>query len=266
MNQYVLSLCACLAFFSSGSAYEEWGLPDLDAPTLIRPFAIEGRVQHQFLGRIDGSDKFDRFFGISDGADACFTLRSTVWSTAQAYVSYNNVQLFNQSRNEFVIGASYAVDLPWIFLHLQPDAQFFSYSSYRTFPEERFNNFFIQCAFRNDPIFGRVVALVDPGYDFDRKAFGLGLGLDVKVTNVVDVYGEYFPALNKSGDTLYAGRSIENPFSMGVKFTTAGHQFFLFLSNATEVGARHLMMGTLDNNLRFGFMLKRLFSFPYPWF
>jgi hypothetical protein len=251
MNRHILAMIASLAVVSTLFAYEDWSLPNLEAPTLIGPFGLEAQVQHQFLGRIDGSDKFDRFFGISDGADAWFTLRTVVWSSAQAYTSYDNLQIFNQSRNEFVVGTSYAVALPWIFLHVQPDGQFFSYSSYRTYPEKRFNNFFVQCAFQNDPLFGRFVALIDPGYDFDKRAFGLGLGLDAKVMGSLDVYGEYFPVVNKSADTLYPGRSIEPPFSMGVKFTTAGHQFFLFLSNATEIGARHLMMGTLDNNLRF---------------
>ena len=264
MNRCIISLCLCCVWFSSGSAYEDWGLPNLDAPVNVGAFGLIVQVQHQFLGRVDGSDKFDRFFGIGDGADACFSLRSVLWSTTHVYASYDNMQLFDQSRNEFVVGASHAFAIPALPLHVQPDAQFFSYSSYRTFPAQRHNNFFIQCVIRNDPFFDRFVALIDPGYDFDRNAFGLGVGLDAKLTDVLDVFGECFPALNTSDDTLYPGQSIQSPFFAGVKFATAGHQFFLFLSNATEIGPRHLMMGTLGNNLRFGFLLKRLFSFPSP--
>ena len=264
MTRCFLSIVACTALFSSSFAYEEWSIPNLTAPTVIKPFGLEVQFQHQFLGRIDGSDKFDRFFGIGDGADGCLTLRSAVWSTAQAYVSYDNMQLFNQSRNEFVVGTSYAAAVPWIFLHLQADGQFFSYASMKTYPEKRINNFFVQGALRNDPLFGRVAALIDVGYDFDREAFGLGLGTDVKVVDAFDVYGEYFPVLKKADNPLFPGRVIHNPFSLGVKITTAGHQFFFFFGNANEIGSSHLMMGTLDNNLRFGFMLKRLFSFPHP--
>ena len=266
MNRCFFSISACLVIVSSLFAYEEWSLPNLIAPTLIKPFALEGQFQHQFWGRIDGADKFDRFFGIADGAEGCFTLRAAVWSTAQVLVSYDNYQLFNQSKNEFVVGTSYAAAVPRIFLNVQADAQFFSYASMKTFPNKRFNNFFVQAALRNDPLFGRVVALVDAGYDFDRNAPGLGLGLDVKVIDALDVYGEYFPVLKKPYDPLFPGPIIRNPFSFGVKFTTAGHQFFIFFGNANEIGSRHLMMGTQDNNLRFGFALKRLFSFPYPWF
>jgi hypothetical protein len=266
MKCFVFSMSACLVIVSSLFAYDEWSLPNLIAPTLIIPFALEGQFQHQFWGRIDGSDKFDRFFGIADGAEGCFTLRAAVWSTAKVLVSYDNIQLFNQSKNEFVVGTSYAAAVPRIFLNVQADAQFFSYASMKTFPEKRFNNFFVQAALRNDPLFGRVVALVDAGYDFDREAFGIGLGLDVKVIDAFDVYGEYFPVLKKPYDPLFPGRIIQNPFSFGVKLTTAGHQFFIFFGNANEIGSRHLMMGTQDNNLRFGFALKRLFSFPYPWF
>jgi hypothetical protein len=266
MKLFVFSMIVFLATATSLFAYEEWSLPNLVAPTLIKPFAIEGQFQHQFLGRIDGADKFDRFFGIADGADGCFTLRTAVWSTAQVYISYDNMQLFSRSRNEFVMGTSYAAAVPWIFLNVQADAQFFSYASMKTFPNKRFNNFFVQAALRNDPLFGRVAGLVDAGYDFDREAFGLGLGLDVRVIDLLDIYGEYFPVLKKSDDPLFPGRNIRTPFSFGVKLTTAGHQFFIFFGNANEIGSRHLMAGTADNNLRFGFSLKRLFSFPYPWF
>jgi hypothetical protein len=266
MKKCVFSLGVFLAIVSSLFAYEEYSLPNLIAPTRIKPFALEVQFQHQFLGRIDGIDKFDRFFGISDGADGCFTLRSAVWSTAQIYGSYDNMQLFNQSRNEFVVGTSYATEIPRIFLHLQGDVQFFSYASFKTYPEKRFNNVFVQCALQNDPLFDRIAGIVDVGYDFDRDAYGLGLGLDVKVVDAINIYGEYFPVLKKFDDPLSSERTIRNPFLLGVKITTFRHQFFFFLGNATEIGSRHLMMGTLDNNLRFGFAIKRLFSFPYPWF
>ena len=237
MKKFVFSMGACVVMVSSLFAYEEWSLPNLAGPTLIKPLAIEGQFQHQFWGRIDGADKFDRFFGIADGAEGCFTLRTAVWSTAQVLVSYDNIQLFNNSRNEFVVGASYAAAVPWIFLNVQADAQYFSYASMKTSPEKRFNNYFVQVALRNDPLFGRVVALVDGGYDFDRKAYGLGLGLDVKVIDLLDVYGEYFPVLKKTYyDPLNPGRIIRNPYSFGVKFTTPGTSSSYFSAMPTKSG------------------------------
>jgi hypothetical protein len=77
MNRPLFAIAIFFSVASSLLAYEEWSLPNLDGPTLARPFSLEGQIQHQFLGRIDGRDKFDRFFGVSDGADACFTLRCT---------------------------------------------------------------------------------------------------------------------------------------------------------------------------------------------
>lgn len=266
MNRCIVSTFVSISIVTSLFAYEEWSLPNLTAPTVIKPFGLEAKYQHQFLGRIDGSDKFDRFFGLGDGADASITLRAVVWSGAQVYVDYDNMQLFNQSRNEFAVGTSYAVTVPWIFLRLQAEGQFFSYASFLTFPEKRRNNFFVMAALQNVPLFGRVAGLVNAGYDFDMKAFGLGLGLDIKVVDAVDVYGEYFPVVDKADDSLFAGRVARNPFSLGVKLTTAGHQFCVFFGNAAEIGPRHLMRGASDNNLRFGFDIKRLFSFPYPWF
>ncbi len=266
MNRSLLSFNVCITVVTCAFGYEEWSVPNVTAPTLIKPFGLEVQFQHQFLGRIDGKDKFDRFFGMGDGADANIALRAIVWSTAQVSVSYDNTQTFNLSTNEFTVGTSYAVTVPWVLVHIQADGQFFSYSSYETFPAERRNGFFVQCALQNDPLFGRVAGLADVGYDFDKKAFGLGLGLDIKVIGALDVYGEYFPVVDKKVDPLLPERTVVNPYSLGVKMTTAGHQFFIFLGNAVEIGSRHLMRGAPDNNLKLGFQLKRLFKFPYPWF
>jgi hypothetical protein len=259
-------IVVCITGVSSLFAYDEWNIPNLMAPTTVKPFGLEVRFQHQFTGRIDGKDNVARFFGLGDGADGCITVRAVVWNGAQVYASYDNMQLFNLSHNEFGVGTSYALAIPWIFLKLQADAQYFSYGSFKTYPEQRINNFFVQGSLQNDPLFGRVSAIVDVGFDFDKSAPGLGLGLIVKVIDILDVYGEFFPVLKKSDDPLFPDRTTQNPFSGGVKITTYGHQFCLNIGNATEIGPRHLMSGASDNNLKLGFEIKRLFSFPYPWF
>lgn len=262
MKRCLLSIAACFTIVTSPLAYEEWSVSDLIAPATVKPFGLEAGFQHKFLGRIDGNDNAGRLFGMGDGADAALTLRATVWSRTQVFVSYDNLQVFSHSHNEFTIGASCAMFVPWAFLRLQAGGEYYSYASVLVFPEERKNNFFFLGALQNDPLFGRIAGLVNIGYDFDKKAFGLGLGIDIKIVDAGDVFGEYFPVVDKKDDPVFNRGTIYNPFSFGVKISTAGHQFIIYTGNATEIGPRHLMRGASDNFLRFGFEIKRLFSFP----
>ena len=239
-------------------AYEEWSTPGLTAPTALNPLSIEAQYQHQFWGRIIGKDRPSNLFGIGEGADAYIGLRSVVWRKAQAYVSYDSRQLFRQAHNEFTFGVAYALFIPQAFLRLQAEGEIYSYASYLTYPEERKTGYFIRGCLQNDPVFDRVSFLCNVGYGFDEKKPGLGIGCNVAITEMVEVYGTYFPVWDKTDNSILQ-TDIRNPFSFGVKIITYGHQFFIFAGNATEIGSRHLMRGTSDNYLRLGFMIKRLF-------
>jgi hypothetical protein len=250
-----LILSACM----TAVAYEEWNLPNLTVPTLIRPFALEASIQHQFQGSVGDTMALTHFFGIGDGASIDVGVRSVIWSTLQAYATYSNYQRLNYSSNLFLLGTAYAIPVHPLFLRTQVDGQFFSYD--HSFPEKRRNSFFVLAALQNDPIYDRVTVVVNGAYDFDKKRFGLGLGLDVKLAEAFDVFGTYYPMVDKPNDTTSGlpPAPTTNAFAFGVKITTAGHQFFLYSSNTTEVGTRLLMRGAPDNRLKIGFMIKRLF-------
>jgi hypothetical protein len=259
MNRSDIIVSVILAFSSGSFAYEEWSLPNLSAPSVVKPVAIEAQIQHQFWGRVDGKDMVSRLFGIGDGADICIGVRSSILPQTQVFAFYDNRQLFGVSHNEFSAGASYAFFLPKLHLRMQAEGEVFSFASLLTYPETTKSGFFIRGCFQNDPFFDRVTLLCNVGYNFDSKKPGLGIGLDIEVTEKIDAYGEYFPVFNKTDVSLLQS-DIRNPFSFGVKYTTHGHQFFFFAGNAKEIGSRNLMRGTSDNYLRLGFMLKRLFD------
>jgi hypothetical protein len=248
------------------AAYEDWSLPNLPVPTTVKPFGLEIQLQHQFLGRMDGNENLNRFYGIGDGADPNIMLKATVWSTAQVYAIYDYIQVLNRSHNEIALGTSYSQPIPFLFLRCKAEAEYYSYASYLVFPEQRKNNFFVLGSLQNDPLWNRIVGIADVGYGFEQKALGLGFGLDVKVVESFDVFGEYFPVIDRSYYASSVTNSVQNPFAVGVRFTTYGHQFMLYVSNASETGARRLMFGAPDNGPKFGFEIKRLFSFQYPWF
>lgn len=257
----VITFFSLIGIARTGFAYEEWSIPNVTAPTVIEPFALEVRIQHQFLGHLKGDKMFSRLFGVGDGADANIGLRSIAWNGAQAGVSYDNIQTVQQSRNEFTVDAAYAAAFPRILAHAQIGAQYFSYESFLSFPAKRTDDFFLLGSISNDPLFDRFVVLVNVGYDFDKKTSGLGLGLDVKVTRLFDIFGGYFPRIGKTDNPATPGRPLHAAFSFGGKMTTAGHQFFVFIGNSTETGPRHLMRGASDEFLRIGFLVSRLFSF-----
>jgi hypothetical protein len=262
MNKPLLSVAVLPVLFSAAHAYEEWSLPNLTAPTVLEAPALEVRIQHQFWGRINGPDMFPRFFGMGDGAGVSMGLRGSVWKTLQVYGAYDNYQLSSNTRQEFSAGTSYAIAVPLLFARVQADGQVFSYAPPGAAEGVRRDGQLVRISLQNEPFFDRARFLAEGGYDFERQRFGLGLGLDMGITGMFDVFGEVFPLVDK-GDIALGGGAVpaNTPFSFGVRITTAGHQFLLFAGNSSETGFRHLMRGTPDNLMRFGFVLKRLFSF-----
>jgi hypothetical protein len=260
MKSFIVCFRFILALAFSSYAYEEWSVPNLTAPTVIGPRAIEVSIQHQFWGRMDGKDNVSRLYGIGDGADACFGARAIIFPRTQVFAFYDNTQLFGVSHAEFSGGASYALFVPKLRLRMQAEGEVFSYASTAVFPETRKTAVFLQGCLQNDPLWNRLSLLCNVGYNFDGNKPGLGIGLDVSVTESFGFYGEYFPVVAKPDSGLFPG-DVRNPFSLGVKITTYGHQFFFSVGNSMEIGSRHLMRGAADNYLRLGFMIKRLIHF-----
>ena len=238
--------------------YEEWSIPNLTAPTRIEAPALEVQIQHQFQGYVNEFQSVSNFFGITGGADVNFGVRATLLPGAQLYTSYDSHQYLSGTFGEYTFGSSYAVFFHPLF-SAQLDGQIFSYARY---DNRRIAKPYLQLSLQNDPVMDRLSFLADIGYNFAIQHYGAGAGVDVKLTEMFDLYGEIFPWVDRSQDTKLgdSASSIKAPFLFGLKITTAGHQFFLFAGNAQENGARHLMRGALDEKLRFGFQLKRLFK------
>ncbi len=241
-------------------AYEEWSVPNLTAPTLIEAPALEAQIQHQFQGTVDEFQAASNFFGVDDGADVFFGVCATLLPRTHLYTFYDTHQYVSGTHGEYTLGSSYAAFFHPFHLGAQLDGQIVSYVRYAD--NKRITKPYLQLSVQNDPLMGRVAFLANTGYNYDINRFGLGTGVDVKMTDLFDLYGEYFPWVDKNPNTSLddGALPIQNPYSIGIKITTSGHQFFIFAGNATEIGARHLMRGTLDKQLRLGFLLKRIFK------
>jgi Membrane bound beta barrel domain (DUF5777) len=249
------------AFTLTASAYDEQSFPDLMVPTNLTPGNLEASIQHRFTGKVDT-------------AATVFGLATPVWaSLGLRYVVLSNLEVngvfypFNDK--EFETGASYAILFPKIYLRTQFEGTFYNYSVYSFDSagqvENRKSAGAILFAAQTYPIIESLSPAVNIGYDFDKRKWGLGTGLSVTLVPGFDLFGEYFPIIQKDrSDTTLT----KNAFSFGIKFSTAGHHFLLLLQNcsffnpsAGAIGPRHLMFGADNNNLHFGFEIQRLFAF-----
>jgi hypothetical protein len=258
MKHFLLLL---FVLFCSVSAYDEQCFPNLKAPTNLAPGEMEVSIQHRFLGKIDTAATV---FGLASGVWASLGLRYVVWSTLEA-----NAAFYPLNNKEFETGASYAYLLPKIFLKTQFEGTYYNYSVYSYDStgqkEKRKSAAAILFSAQTFPIISSISPAVNIGYDFDRKKWGLGTGLNVTLIAGLDLFGEYFPMVekNKTDTTL-----SKNAFSFGFKISTARHHFLFlvqnssfFNSSAGAIGSRRLMFGADNNNFHLGFEIQRLFAF-----
>jgi Membrane bound beta barrel domain (DUF5777) len=240
------------------SAYEEQSFPNLMVPTSLSPQNLVVSVQHRFYGRIDDGGK--NFFGFATPVAPSFGLRYDIWKTLEANSS------FYAADKEIDLGASYAFLYPSEYFKAQVEGEYYNFSAFdANFREIRRQAGCFLFGIETYPIIRSISPAVDLGYDFDKRKWGLGLGLNLTLLEGFDVFGEYFPLLYKNTDST--ATATKNVFSFGMKFSTAGHHFLLFLQNSVDnpsigtIGARHVMFGSDNKNLHFGFEIERLFAF-----
>jgi hypothetical protein len=254
MKQFLFILFALSA---AAMAYEEQCFPNLKVPSSLSPGNLEANIQHRFYGRIDTGGT--TFFGLATHAFASFGLRYDVWRTLEAFTAFYN------SGKEVEFGASYAYLFPSAFVKLQAEGTYYNFSAYDPLGQEKRRQ--AGCVlfdFQTYPIIQSITPALDAGYDFDKRRWGMGLGLNVTLFEGFDLFGEYFPLVQKDPqDSIHT----DNAFSFGFKISTAGHHFLFFLQNSVydegfgTIGSRHVMFGSDNNKLHFGFEIQRLFAF-----
>jgi hypothetical protein len=254
MKHFLLLL---FTLFCTTSAYEEQCFPNLKVPTNLSPGNIEASVQHRFYGRIDTGGT--TFFGLATSVFASFGLRYDIWRTLEATAAFYN------TNKELETGVSYAFLNPSLYLKVQAEAVYYNFSARDTaFKEFRKQAGCVLFDLQTYQIIQSISPVVNVGYDFDKRRWGLGCGLNATLIEGLDVFGEYFPIVHKDrNDSIHT----KNAFSFGVKVSTAGHHFLFFLQNSVydggfgTIGSRHLMFGSDNNKLHFGFEIQRMFAF-----
>jgi hypothetical protein len=223
---------------------------NLGTPSNLEKGQLEFRVQHRFFGPVD-EDPFDKFFGMDAGANVGLMLRGPVWRKLEVSGAYVT------DLSEWLAGLSYTRVFADNLLRTQMDIKFFSFKEFDTSPRE--SNLFYQAALQADPLGGRIVPVLNIGYDSYNRRGGLGFGARAGILEKVSIQGEYYPVTGRDDHDQDSPLGPENAFAFGVELQTHGHHFLLMLGNSQGIGTRALMLGTYSNDLYFGFNIQRLF-------
>ncbi len=226
-------------------------MPNLRVPSDLEKTEFVFMIQHRFYGKVT-EDPFNTFFGLDLGANVGIGIRYAILPRFEINGAHNRYQ------NEYLVGASYAVAIPQIFLAAQADIQYFDYQLPTM--DERRRNFYYGFALQSMPILEKISPTLNIGYDGYNERLGLGFGLDAEFDLSVGplqkagIIGEYFPVIDQDTTVTEAN----SYFSVGFKLKTYGHYFVLLVGNGSELSTRRVMLGTSSNDLHFGFYIQRL--------
>jgi hypothetical protein len=248
----IISSILFVCLLGQGLVAFEPSMLNLNVPSNLDGKSLLFAVRHRFMGILT-EDPLEHFFGLDLGANVSIGFRYALVPRLEFNAAYTTHQ------GEYNVGASYACHMRTIFLKAQAEVQYFSFER----GDERFGNVFYNAALQSYPIWKVLSPVMNFGYDGYNEKFGLGIGLQAGFDwwfgpiERISVIGEYFPVL-QAEETITGS---ENCFAAGLRIDTYGHRFMLQVSNAWNIGPRRLMLGTMTNDLYFGFNVYRLLKF-----
>jgi hypothetical protein len=209
-------------------------------------------IQHRVYGVLT-EDPFENLFGLDMGANASIGVRYALLTQLELKASYTTLA------EEYRLGASYARDIPQIYLKGQLDIEYFDFEV----AGERNRNFYYGLTVQSFPMVGFFTPTVNVAYDGFNEKFGLGFGADLGFDwyfgpiEHVSLIGEYYPIL-QSEEPITNGEDV---FAAGLRLDTYGHHFMLQISNSYDIGTRRLMLGAPTNDIYLGFNIHRILQF-----
>jgi hypothetical protein len=244
-----------VVLISLSSAFSlEKSMLNLKLPSALETGQAQFFVQHRFRGYALTDKPFETFFGMESGANVSLGLRTRVLKNLEAIASYTILE------REYVLGAGYALTSPGSWIKGQIDLQYFTFRRYYVDSDTilRKNYAYGRLDLSTKPFGGVITPVVNVGYDTEYKKVGLGVGIDIGLSEKFSLIGEYFPRLWEKD---YIDKKMYNCFAFGLKVQTWGHHFLFMLGNSTDVGTRKMMHGSNYKDLFFGFGIQRLLEF-----
>jgi hypothetical protein len=239
-------------------AYEEKSMPNLAVPTELEQGNLEAGIIHRFL-RYPSGQFPDNFINM---ANVDLSLRYIIVSKLEVGLGYIGSGNSVISAKETFVNMGYSYFIPQLYVRTQAIIQYYRDESV-DYPPKWTDNMLYRFNMQSDPILKRISPVINVAYDSKLKKAGLGTGLNVSITDNVDVVAEYYPNIGKRDSTLISiteSRPTVNCYAVGIKYSTYGHHFMLTVGNSTDIGMRHQMRGAVNNNIYFGFSIQRLFK------
>lgn len=240
MKKYFLLFLMCIGIEAGAQTLVFYNL-EIASP--LKAGQARFTVQHRFNGPLD-EKPFETFLGLEAGASVGLGFMAGLGKSIELGVDYR----FHSRSGIWRVGWSPLLKgwTPWVEL-----GRF----SYKSGPDARESGLLAGVGFITPAALQRFVGAVMLRYDSHRKAMGLGAGLQINISRQLALLGEYIPAVEAP---LYRD---EASFSFGVVLRTYGHHFHLMVGNATAIGQRQAMLGSVDRKLRVGFSIHRLLEF-----
>jgi hypothetical protein len=231
----------------------EKSMLNLKLPTALEVRQAQFFLQHRFRGYAVKEKPLETFFGMESGANVGLGFRTCVLKNLEVIASYTFWE------KEYVLGVGYALTSPGAWIKGQIDLQYFTYKRPQFDPFAKHKSFaYFRLDLASKAIGNFVTPVINIGYDTDYRKVGLGVGIDLGLSEKFSLIGEYFPRLWKKD---YADRQMVDSFAFGLKVQTWGHHFLFMLGNSTDVGTRRMMHGSNVKDLFLGIGIQRLLEF-----
>lgn len=211
-------------------------------------------IRHRFYGDVT-EEPLSNFFGLDAGANVNLAWRMQFPYNLGLQLEYTRRQQEKQA------GIWYRIPFSTLPLQAQILVQFFSYQELSQTESDRQNLFYL-LTLQNEPLWDRIRANINFGYDGYNERIMLGLGYTIQVVADVFLLLEYYPVLDRDSASSNLQRYIgpDDAFSLAVKLDTYGHHFIFSLTNTDSIGLRRAALGTAqDAHLRLGFNIERRF-------
>jgi len=244
---------ASIALLSEGALAFEPGQLSLDTPNVLKKNEGSFGILHRFYGE---ANDYEKFLGADDGGNMYFSLKYALIDNLLIGVDHTRDQ------SGYGVGLEYSKGLD-IFGTVGARLNAFTIDDFNF--EERQQSYFANLSYQTPNFFEHLRFTANVGYDAYYEHNTVGFGVDLNMHNTffpwltftenMSLLGEYYPQVDKvdgiSGE--YAS------YAFGVKFQTFAHHFEILLTNATNMDARTMALGTQNNDLHFGFNINRKF-------
>ena len=242
-------LLILVAILSQSLMAFEAGQLSLDTPNVLKKNEGSFVMRHRFYGEIDDAEKF---LGTDDGGNMHFVLKYALADNLLLGVDHT------RDENAYGIGVEYAHDFDWIKAGVRVNGFRLNKASF----DDTQKSYMVNGSLQTPNYFDHLNFTANVGYDayYEHQIFGLGADLNVNnfmpfltFTEQVSLLAEYYPQIDKVDGV--SGKN--DAYAYGIKFQTYGHHFEILATNASNMDARTMSLGTDSDDVHFGFNISR---------